>query len=153
MHLVATPAAVEFIDVPTLQAQTGHPVRSQYRTTGPNSRGLPHADTVVVAPATYNTINKWAAGTSDTYALGLLAETTGLGLPTVVLPFVNTALAANPAFGRSVRLLRDAGIHVLLGPGQWQPHPPGTGKTRIPVYPWHLTLDTAEQLTGTNPPP
>jgi len=154
IHLIATPAAVDFIDVPALQAQTGHSVRSQYRpAAGQDSRSLPHADAVVVAPATYNTINKWAAGTSDTYALGLLAETTGLGLPTVVLPFVNTALAANPAFSRSVHLLRNAGVHVLFGPGQWEPHPPGTGNTRIPTYPWHLTLDAAERLAATNPPP
>jgi flavoprotein len=35
----------------------------------------------VVAPATFNTINKWAQGISDTLALGLLNEATGLGLP------------------------------------------------------------------------
>ena len=152
VHLIATPAALDFIDVPGLEAQTGHPVRSQYRASaGQNSRSLPHADAIVVAPATYNTINKWAAGTSDTYALGLLAETTGLGLPTVVLPFVNSALAANPAFDRGVHLLRDAGVRVLLGPGEWEPHPPGTGNSRIDTYPWHLALDAAERLVGIEP--
>jgi hypothetical protein len=34
----------------------------------------PKADAIIVAPATYNTISKWAAGVSDTYALGILAE-------------------------------------------------------------------------------
>jgi hypothetical protein len=44
------------------------------------------------------------------FALGILAEAVGLRIPVVVLPFVNSALAAHPAFQRSVTLLRDAGI-------------------------------------------
>lgn len=61
-----------------------------------------HEGAVIVAPATYNTINKWAAGASDNHALGVLAETFGLGIPVVVLPFVNSALAAHFAFTRRV---------------------------------------------------
>ncbi len=92
VQVVATPAALGFIDVPALEAQTGGPVRSEYRKPG-ETRARP-ADAIIVAPATYNTICKWAQGISDTYALGILAETTTLGVPIVVLPFVNTALAA-----------------------------------------------------------
>jgi phosphopantothenoylcysteine synthetase/decarboxylase len=36
-------------------------------------RKLPPADAIIVAPATYNTMNKRAAGISDTFELGLLA--------------------------------------------------------------------------------
>jgi hypothetical protein len=67
-------------------------VGSQYR--GPGEPRSRVADAIIVAPATYNTINKWAQGISDTYALGVLAETTALGVPIVVLPFVNSALAS-----------------------------------------------------------
>ncbi|MQA97015.1 MAG: hypothetical protein GEV11_21080 [Streptosporangiales bacterium] len=63
----------------------------------------PRADAVIVAPATYNTVNKWASGISDTYALGILAEAPGLGIPVVVWPFVNAALAGRRAFQRSRR--------------------------------------------------
>ena len=100
VQVVATPAALDFLDVPAIEALTGSPVRSQYRKPGePRSRP---ADAIIVAPATYNTINKWAQGISDTYALGILAETTALGVPIVVLPFVNSALAARAPFRRSV---------------------------------------------------
>ena len=88
-----------------------------------------------MAPATYNTINKWANGISDNYALGILAEAVGLRIPVVVLPFVNHALASHPAFRRSVALLRDAGIDVIHGPGRLEPHPPGpaaASSTRSP---------------------
>jgi phosphopantothenoylcysteine synthetase/decarboxylase len=146
VQVIATPAALDFIDVPSLEAQTGRPVRSQYRKPGqPRS---PKADAIIVAPATYNTINKWAAGTSDTYALGVLAETPGMGIPTVVLPFVNTALAERRAFRRSVDELRDEGVRILLGPGEFEPHTPGTGGERIDAFPWLMALNEAERISA-----
>ncbi|MFC7530608.1 flavoprotein [Actinoplanes sp. GCM10030250] len=100
---------------PALEEQTGRLVRHRYRLPGePRS---PRADAIIVAPATYNTINKFAHGISDTYALGLLAEAPGLGIPVVVLPFVNSALASREPFRRSVEQLRAERIRVLLGPG------------------------------------
>jgi phosphopantothenoylcysteine synthetase/decarboxylase len=145
VQLIATSAALNFIDVPRLEAQTTHAVRSEYRAPSEGHRAsLPAAAAVIVAPATYNTINKWAHGASDTYALGILAESIGLGIPVVVLPFVNSALAAHFAFQRSVRDLRSAGVRVILGPGEWEPHPPGTGGDHLDSFPWHLALDAAE---------
>jgi hypothetical protein len=94
VQVITTPAALDFLDQAAVAKQTGNPVRSQYRKPGePRSR---QADAIIVAPATYNTINKWAHGISDTYALGILAETTGLAVPIVVLPFVNSAFASRP---------------------------------------------------------
>lgn len=146
-HVIATPAALDFLDVDALEALAGHPVRSTYAKPGAGrGRSLPHADAIVVAPATYNTINKWALGISDTYALGILAEAPGLGIPVVVLPFVNAALSANPAFQRSVNSLRAIGVRVVLGPREWEPHPPGTGGSRIDTFPWNVTLDQVEEL-------
>ena len=148
-HVIATPVALDFLDRDALEAQTGHPVRSEYAQASPGrGRSLPHADAIIVAPATYNTINKWAVGISDTYALGILAEAPGLGIPVVVLPFVNAALAANPCFHRGVDSLRAIGVRVLLGPGEWEPHPPGSGGSRIDTFPWHIALDRAEELSN-----
>ncbi len=102
----------------------------------------------MVAPASYNTINKWAHGISDTYALGVLAEITGLATPIVVLPFVNSALASRDPFRRSVESLRNEGVRILLGPGAVEPHPPRTGGGLVDAYPWHLALDEADRLVG-----
>ena len=150
VQVIATPAALDFFDPAAIEAQTGSPVRSQYRKPGePRSES---ADAIIVAPATYNTINKWAQGISDTYALGVLAETTGLGVPIVVLPFVNSALASRPPFQRSVEALRAEGVRILLGPGGVEPHPPRTGGDLIDSYPWQLALDEAERmLTSAGP--
>jgi phosphopantothenoylcysteine synthetase/decarboxylase len=144
VQVIATPAALDFFDPATIEAQTGSPVRSQYRKPGEARSQI--ADAIIVAPTTYNTINKWAHGISDTYALGVLAETTGLGVPTVVLPFVNSALASRPPFQRSVEALRAEGVRILLGPGGVEPHPPRTGGELIDSYPWHLALDEAERM-------
>ena len=100
-------------------------------------------DAVIVAPATYNTINKWAAGIADNYVLTQLAELTGLGVRIVVLPFVNQALARNHVFVQSADTLRSAGVRVLLGPGEFEPHPPRTGDTAMETYPWRLALKAA----------
>lgn len=142
--IIPTPSAVDFIDVPALEELTGHPIRARYRPPGEAGK-LPPADAVIVAPATYNTINKWAAGISDTFALGLLAELTPSGVPIAVLPFVNASLAANRVFGRSVAELREAGVVVLLGEGGFVPHPAGQGGSRIATFPWKVALDSIER--------
>lgn len=138
VQIVATPSALDFIDVPALERQTGRRVRSRYRK--PTDPKPPRADAIAVAPATYNTINKFARGSADTYALGLLAEAPGLGIPVVVLPFVNSGLAARVPFRQAVETLRAEGVRVLLGPGEFEPHPPNAGPQAVAAFPWHLVL-------------
>jgi hypothetical protein len=138
VQVIATPSALAFIDMPVLETQTGRQVRSQYRS--PGEPKTPPADAIIVAPATYNTINKWAKGISDNYALGILAEAPGLGIPVVVLPFVNSALAGRAPFRDSVRALRSEGVQILLGPGQFEPHSPGSGAETVAGFPWHLAV-------------
>src|SRR5262249_4171234 len=103
---------------------------------------------IIVGGASFNTINKWAAGISDTLALGLLTEGIGLGLPLVALPFLNAAQAAHPAFKRSVNELREAGVKVLLGDEGYTPHVPHQGSTNLPHYPWVKALRAVDGLLG-----
>jgi len=135
--VIATPNARAFLDVPALEELTGRPVRVEYRAPGEASP-LPPADAMLVALATFNTINKWAAGVSDTLALGLVNEAIGMGIPVVAMPFVNSALAAHPAFASSVERLRAAGVEVIFGPGE--PHPAGGGGPFAEAFAWHLGL-------------
>jgi hypothetical protein len=60
-----------------------------------------------------------------------------------VLPFVNSALANRKPFRAAVASLREEGVRVMLGPGEWEPHPPGTGDERIGSFPWAAVLDVA----------
>ncbi|GLV59812.1 hypothetical protein KDH_66360 [Dictyobacter sp. S3.2.2.5] len=125
--VITTPSGRNFIDIPVLEQLTGYPVRSEYKK--PEEPDvLPRADAIIVFPATFNTINKWALGISDTLAVGLLSEYTGLNKPIVAVPCFKTGggLDTNPAFKRSLRLLRKYKIHVLYEP---QLYPP---KNRVP---------------------
>ncbi len=133
VQVVATPAALDFLDVPAIEALTGGPVRSEYRKPGePRSRP---ADAIIVAPATYNTINKWAQGISDTYALGILAETTALGVPIVVLPFVNSALAARAPFRAVSRICAAKASIFSSAPAVSNPTNRAPAVTLLPATP------------------
>lgn len=128
--VIATPDVIKFLDEVHLADLTGHPVRSQYK--HPDEPDvLPPADAFVVAPTSFNTINKWAQGISDTLALGLLNEALGLGLPVAAVPWPNVALARHPQCVRSVAELREWGVQVLLD----HQHLPGAKETTV-VFPW-----------------
>ncbi|MFD5536417.1 flavoprotein [Streptomyces sp. NPDC127079] len=136
--VIATPQGLGFLGTEAVEAQTGHPIRSAWRTPG-ETRPLPPADTIAVAPATFNTVNKWAAGISDTLALGILCEAYGMGIPTAVLPYLNSAQAAHPAYRRSLDQLRE--MDVLIG--SYAPHKPkaGGGADR---FRWEEALELLE---------
>jgi hypothetical protein len=138
--LVTTPSARRWIDaeVSELEQLTGHVVRSEYKLPE-QADVLPPPNAILVAPATFNTLNKWAAGISDTLALGLVTEAIGLPLPIVSLPYLNNAQAAHPALNRSVSFLRDCGVTVLLGKGGFVPHVPKHGNAD--AYPWDVALN------------
>jgi phosphopantothenoylcysteine decarboxylase len=110
--LLATPSAVRFMDMTALADLTGFPVRSEYKNPG-EPDVLPPPDAIIVAPATVNTINKWAAGICDTLPLGILAESFGLKLPVVAVPWTSAAHAAHPVLAESLGRLRSWGVHVL----------------------------------------
>ncbi|MFI8992609.1 flavoprotein [Streptomyces sp. NPDC053542] len=133
--VIATPRGLECIDATAIEAQTGYPVQSAWRAPG-EPRPLPPADAIAVAPATFNTINKWAQGIADTLALGILCEAHGFGIPVAALPYLNAAQAAHPAYAQSLARLRRMG--VLLG--DYAPHPPRTGGGRI-RFRWEQALD------------
>jgi len=128
--VIATPDATRFLDAARLAELTGHPVRVHYK--HPDEPDvLPPADAFVIAPATFNTINKLAAGISDTLALGLVNEGIGTGLPVIAAPWPNVHLARHPAFQRSVTALREWGVTVILDPARL----PGA-RPEPAVFPW-----------------
>src|SRR5947199_8554622 len=118
--VITTPQGTKVLDIPLLERLTGYPVRSEYkRPEEPDI--LPRADAIVVFPATFNTINKWALGIADTLALGILCEYTGLKMPIVTVPCFRTGggLDGHPAFFRSLQMLREYGVCVLYEPEKY----------------------------------
>jgi phosphopantothenoylcysteine synthetase/decarboxylase len=142
--VITTPEGARFLDTGQIAAMTGHPVRTSFK--DPDAPDvLPPAAAFAAVPATFNTINKWAAGISDTLALGLLNEAIGLGLPIVAVPWPNAALARHPAFDRSISTLRDCGITVILD----LENVPDDDNPRPARFPWHeLRAELARMHTA-----
>lgn len=71
----------------------------------------------LIAPATFNTVNKLSQGIADTLAHSLAAEAIGAGWPVIVAPAVNAHLANHPRFNHSLETLRGWGV-TICGPHQ-----------------------------------
>ncbi|MFE3646030.1 flavoprotein [Streptomyces sp. NPDC059169] len=142
-----TPTAASWLEaaLPDLAKLTGHPVRSTYKRPG-TPDAWPTADVILVAPATFNTINAWALGLTDRFVVGVVAEGVGKGIPIVAMPCVNTAYVQHRAFGRSLTELRSMGVTVLYGKGGFTPNRPGQGCPS--EYPWPAALDAVERVAG-----
>jgi Flavoprotein len=144
--VVATPSGMKFLDASRLAELTGHPVRSDYkRPEDPDV--LPPPDAVVVAPATFNTINKWAAGISDTLALGLLNEAIGMHLPVIAVPFPNVALVRHPVFARNLDLLKECGVRLVFDPDAHPLPTPNLGAPSRDLFAWQALIRELDLLT------
>jgi phosphopantothenoylcysteine synthetase/decarboxylase len=68
---------------------------------------------VLVAPCSFNSLNKLAAGVADNLALSLTAEAIGRGTPVVVAVSVNPPLWRHPRAAASMATLREWGVSVV----------------------------------------
>jgi phosphopantothenoylcysteine synthetase/decarboxylase len=73
----------------------------------------------LVAPATFNTLNKISQGIADTLPHSLVAEAIGAGWPVVLAPSMNPYLANHPQVAQSLKNLQRWGVTVV------EPQPKG----------------------------
>jgi phosphopantothenoylcysteine synthetase/decarboxylase len=130
--VIATPTAASWIDLDSLSAATGCLARVHAGPPG-QQESLPRAEAVVAAPLTFNSINKWAAGISDTVALGVLNEMLGVEIPMVAVPCVKPALQKHPAYRQSLERLTDAGVSMVDSVV-------GRGSDGLAVFDWHAII-------------
>lgn len=78
---------------------------------------------VLVAPCSFDSLNKLALGIADNLALSVVAEAIGRRTPVIVAVSVNTPLWAHPRAQESARTLRSWGVDVL------DPEPQGEALT------------------------
>lgn len=128
--IFSTPFGTRFTDPAALERMTGEPVRSEYRMPG-TGKSLPGADALLACPLTFNSVNKFAHGHADNFAIGLLCELAGYRVPMVVVPHCKPQLAAHPAFGASLATLSAMGVTMLFDPDA--PY-----ERRLP--PWHRVV-------------
>ena len=131
-YVIPTDAAIPWLaaqdlgDVPVLRGNRapGEPRRT------------PKADAVAVVPLTFNTLNAWANGAANTYALTILCSALGGRTPTVAVPFAKHDLAGHPAWLASMAVLRYAGVRLI------DPHDGATSSAEP------LESGTGEQVTS-----
>lgn len=112
VRVVATSSAMNWVDAAQVEKVTGFAVLVEQRRPGQAKRFPPPAR-VVVCPATFNTVNKLAAGIMDDYATGLLCEALASRTPMIIAPMVNNRLWSHPAWQRSLDMLATAGVRFI----------------------------------------
>jgi phosphopantothenoylcysteine synthetase/decarboxylase len=100
---------------------------------------VPAADAVLACPLTFNSVNKFAHGHADNFAVGLLCEMAGYGVPVVIVPHCKPQLASHPAFAASLETLRGMSVRVLFDPDA--PY-----ERRLP--PWREVVDALPVRAG-----
>jgi phosphopantothenoylcysteine synthetase/decarboxylase len=98
-------------------------------------------DAIIIAPATFNTINKLANGSSDERHLDFLHPRIQ-SVPTAILPFVNKRYASRTVYQTSLEHLRKEGVSII----DIKPHEAGSGGAEVEHFPWKDALDKIEAL-------
>lgn len=113
VHVVPTADALRFVGLPTWEAISRNPVTASVHDDVAHVRHVSlgqHADLVIVAPATANTLAKMAAGIADDLVGTTLLATTA---PVVVAPAMHTEMWRHPATVANVAALRSRGVHIV----------------------------------------
>ncbi len=115
VHVVMTQAATRFVSPMTFEALSRHPVFHDQWALGENGeiRHVSLADDaslLLVAPATANSIGKFARGTADDALSTLYLATRA---PVVVAPAMNVNMFEHPALRENLDLLRGRGVGVV----------------------------------------
>jgi phosphopantothenoylcysteine synthetase/decarboxylase len=130
VSVVGTPASVDWLNQEAVAALTGTPPRVGFRRPNDGKKGM-EPDSVVMLPATFNTMNKLVHGIADNYATSLACSWMGQRKPLLVAPMVNDKLWGHPAFGETLQRLSHYGARFLnIQAGTASPAPvlSGTGE-------------------------
>lgn len=115
VQVVATPSALEFVGSATLEGLSGRPVVSDLFADGQRMDHI-HlmrwADTILVAPATANFINKSSQGVADDLIQTLFLAH-DFKKPFLVAPAMNTSMYLHPVTQKSILNLKQMGIQIL----------------------------------------
>jgi phosphopantothenoylcysteine decarboxylase / phosphopantothenate---cysteine ligase len=127
VHVVMTEAACKFVQPLTFAALTGYKVITSMWESGGSEptteqNGIDHiaeaqwGDALVVAPATANTLAKFAHGIANDFLSTMYLATTA---PVLVAPAMNVNMWNHPATQANIEILRQRGVRVIE---------PGTGE-------------------------
>jgi phosphopantothenoylcysteine decarboxylase / phosphopantothenate---cysteine ligase len=122
VRVVMTEAAENFVQPLTFAALTGHRVltslwdQAGFEEAMPEQKGIDHIaeaewpDALVVAPATANTIAKFAHGIADDFLSTMYLATTA---PVLIAPAMNVNMWNHKATQANLELLRQRGVRII----------------------------------------
>lgn len=116
VKVVMTKSATEFVKPITFQTMTDNYVYVDMFTDHPVTPDVEHielakwADIIVIAPATANTIAKFANGIGDNLLTSIFLAHRS---PVILVPAMNTFMLNSPANRENMQKLRDRGIKIL----------------------------------------
>ena len=118
VYAVMTKSAQQLVHPDMVEWATGNPVVTQltgqiehveYAGEHPN-----HADLILVAPSTANTIGKVASGIDDTPVTTTLTTGIGAGIPVIIAPAMHASMYKHPIVIENIKKLQKHGIEVLM---------------------------------------
>ncbi|WXG47528.1 MAG: bifunctional phosphopantothenoylcysteine decarboxylase/phosphopantothenate--cysteine ligase CoaBC [Candidatus Atabeyarchaeum deiterrae] len=119
VYAVMSPAACSIIHPNLMEWATGNRVithltgQVEHVSLGGDSPG--HADLILVAPTTANTIGKVASGIDDTPVTTVVSTAFGSGMPILMVPAMHETLYRHPIVLENIEKLKSHGV-VFLGP-------------------------------------
>lgn len=135
VRVIMTPSAREFVGTVTFATLSKHPVVTDF-IAGADGKWNNHveyglwADIIIVAPATANTIARYAHGICDNF---LLATLLSARCPVVFAPAMDLDMWKHSATQRNIELLRASGAHIIApADGELASGLSGTGRMEEP---------------------
>src|SRR5437879_9091627 len=117
VYAVISPSKEKMIGADTIEWATGNPVvtyltgKLEHIALGGKSEG--HADLVLVAPATANTIGKLASGIDDTPVTTVAATAIGSQIPVMIAPAMHEPLYDHPIVQENISRLKKIGVECV----------------------------------------
>jgi phosphopantothenoylcysteine synthetase/decarboxylase len=108
---IATPNAAQVVAPRDLSSIAGNRLVESYFDAAILPR--PPDGLVLVAPCSFNSLNKLAGGIADNLALSVAAEAIGRRTPVLVAPSLNAPLLGHPRAAASMATLREWGVVVV----------------------------------------
>src|SRR2546425_3323749 len=117
VHPVTSPFTEKMIGADLLEWATGNPVvthlTGNLKHMGLGEKGEGHADIVLIAPATANTIGKLASGIDDTPVTTVAATAIGSRIPVMIAPAMHEPLYDHPIVRENISRLKQIGVEFI----------------------------------------
>ena len=113
VYVVMSESAADLVSPELFRWATGNPVMVEFTGDIEHVEYAEYADSMIIAPATANTVSKIAHGVADTSVTLTALTMRGAEKPVGVVPVMHLQLYKSPQMSSSVERLKSLGYHVL----------------------------------------